>query len=72
MGDVELVDGKMVFHRVIGDGLVHTIESMRRGRSDVELFHRLPGIFCGQFWAGHVSPDEIPGPDDIIEEPPAD
>jgi hypothetical protein len=69
VADIELIDGKMVFRRVLGDGIIATVESMRRGRSDVELYHRLPEIFNGQFWADHVPIDEIPGPDDEIVEP---
>jgi hypothetical protein len=69
LADIELIDGKMVFRRVVGKGVIDTIESVRRGRSDSELYHALPHIFCGQCWAGYVDPDEQPGPDDEIVEP---
>jgi hypothetical protein len=73
VADVELIDGKMVyshfFNEVAREGIPETVESMRRGRSDPELFHLLPQIFCGQFWAGHANPHDEPGPDDEIVEP---
>jgi hypothetical protein len=69
LADIELIHDKMVFRRVVGDGVIDTIESMRRGRSDSELYHALPEIFHGQFWAGHVPLDEQPGPDDEIVQP---
>jgi hypothetical protein len=69
LADIELIDGRMVFSNVTGKGVVDVIESMRRGRSDVELYHSLPQIFHGQFWAGHVNPHDEPGPDDEIVEP---
>lgn len=69
LADIELVDGKMVFRRVVGAGVIDGIESVRRGRSDTELYHALPYIFCGQCFVGHVPPEEQPGPDDEIVEP---
>ncbi len=69
IADIYLVDGKMVFRRVVGDGVIHAIESMRRGRSDTELYHALPQIFRGQVWAEHVNPADYPGPDDEVVEP---
>jgi len=69
LADIELIDGKMVFRRVVDKGAIDTIESVRRGRSDVELYHRLPEIFSGQCWVGYVDLDEQPGPDDEIVEP---
>jgi hypothetical protein len=72
LADVELCDGKLVFRRVVVDKIINTIESVRRGRSDSEVYHALPEIFDGQCWAEHLSLDETPGPDDEIVEPPAD
>lgn len=72
--DIELIDGKMVFRRVVGDrdSVIEGIEFVRRGRSDTELYYALPQIFHGQCWAEHVSLDETPGPDDEIVEPPSE
>jgi hypothetical protein len=36
LADIELLDGKMVFRRVVGAGVIDGIKSMRRGRSDIE------------------------------------
>jgi hypothetical protein len=69
LADIELVDGKMIFRRVVGQGVIDGIEFVRRGRSDSELYHALPYIFCGQCWIGYVPLDEQPGPDDEIVEP---
>jgi hypothetical protein len=69
LADIELIDGKMVFRRVVDKGAVDTIESVRRGRSDSELYYALPEIFDGQCWAGYVPLEEQPGPDDEIGEP---
>jgi hypothetical protein len=69
LADVELIDGMMVFRRVVDKGVISAIESVRRGRSDNELYHCLPQIFSGQCWVGYVPPDEQPGPDDEIVEP---
>jgi hypothetical protein len=69
IGDIDLVDGKMVFRNVDGDNVIPSIERLRRGRSDNELYHALPQIFKGQVWAGHVNPSDEPGPDDEIVEP---
>lgn len=67
--DIELIDGKMVFRRVADKGAISVIESVRHGRSDNELYHRLLEIFDGQLWVGHVNIEEQPGPDDEIVEP---
>jgi hypothetical protein len=69
LADVELCDGKLVFRRVVVDRIIDTIESVRRGRSDSELYHALPEMFDGQTWAEHLPLDEQPGPDDEIVEP---
>jgi hypothetical protein len=73
VADIELIDGKMVYSNFSDEGaregVPRTIESMRRGRSDVELYHSLPQIFHGQFWAGHVNPHDEPGPDDEVVQP---
>jgi hypothetical protein len=71
LADIELIDGKMVFRRVVAEGIIEGIEFVRRGRSDTELYFALPLIFQGQCWAGYVPFEEQPGPDDIIEEPPS-
>lgn len=76
LADIDLVDGKMVFSNFLDKntekGVLKDIEFIRRGRSDSELFHALPEIYDGQVWAEHVNPDDEPGPDDEIVEPPAD
>jgi len=69
LGDIYLLDGKIVVRRAVDGGVADTIESVRHGRSDSELYHALPHIFCGQCWAGYVDLDEQPGPDDEIVEP---
>jgi hypothetical protein len=73
VADIELIDGKVVYSYFSDEGaregIPRTIEQIRDGRSDVELYHSLPQIFCGQFWAGHVNPHDEPGPDDEIVEP---
>jgi hypothetical protein len=69
LADIELIDGKMVFRRVVDQGAVDVIESVRRGRSDNELYHSLPQIFSGQCWIGYVDLEEQPGPDAEIVEP---
>ena len=66
LADIELIDGKMAFRRVVDNGVISAIEFVRRGRSDNELYHALPYIFSGQCWVGYVPLDEQPGPDDEI------
>jgi hypothetical protein len=69
LADIELIDGKMIFRRVVGEGVVDVVESVRRGRSDNELYHALPQTFRGAVWVVPVPIDEQPGPDDEIVEP---
>jgi hypothetical protein len=69
LADIELIDGKMVFRRVVDNGVIDTLESVRHGRSDNELYHALPYIFSGQCWVGYVPLEEQPGPNDEIVEP---
>jgi hypothetical protein len=69
--DIELIDEKIVYSRPVNKNIIAGVEETRNGRSDSEFYHRLPEIFDGQVWADHVSVDETPGPDDIIEEPPS-
>jgi hypothetical protein len=73
VADIELVDGKMLYKYFSDEGaregIPDLIESVRHGRSDIELYHLLPQIFCGQFFAGHVNTFDEPGPDAEIVEP---
>jgi hypothetical protein len=69
LADIDLIDGKMIFRNVTGKGVIDDIEFVRRGRSDVELYHSLPQIFHGQVWAEHVNTFDEPGPDDEVVQP---